>query len=189
VLVTGGAGFVGSHLATALARENDVRVIDDLSTGERSRLPDDAQFVRGDVRDRGLLARAMADVDVVFHQAAMVSVERSVAAPRESQSVNAAATLELLEVARNVGARVVVASSAAVYGNPASVPIDESAPMEPTSPYGVDKLTADHYARLYADLYDLPTVTLRHFNVYGPGHSGGSYSGVIAVFTEQAPRG
>ena len=189
MLVTGGAGFVGSHLATALAPDNDVRVIDDLSTGDRSRVPEEAEFLRGDVRDRGLLARAMAGVDVVFHEAAVVGVERSVAAPRESQSVNVAATLDLLEVARNVGARVVVASSAAIYGHPDSVPIAESASKEPTSPYGVDKLAVDHYARLYADLYDLPTVALRYFNVYGPGHSGGSYSGVIDVFAEQARAG
>lgn len=189
VLVTGGAGFVGSHLAAALAEDNDVRVIDDLSTGDRSLVPEGAEFLRGDVRDRGLLARAMAGVDVVFHEAAVVGVERSVAAPRESQSVNVAATLDLLEVARNVGARVVVASSAAIYGHPESVPVSESAPKEPTSPYGVDKLAVDHYARLYADLYDLPTVALRYFNVYGPGHSGGSYSGVIDVFAEQARAG
>ena len=188
-LVTGGAGFVGSHLARALAEENDVRVLDDLSTGDPSRVPAGAELVRGDVRDRGVLARAMADVDVVFHQAALLTVERSVTAPTESQAVNAAATLDLLEVARNVGARVVVASSAAVYGHPESVPVVESARKEPTSPYGVDKLTIDHYARLYADLYDLETVALRYFNVYGPGHSGGDYSGVIDVFAEQAREG
>ena len=185
-LVTGGAGFVGSHLSTALAEDNDVRVVDDLSTGDASRLPEDVELIRGDVRDRGVLASAMADVDVVFHQAAMVSVERSVEVPRESQAINAAATLDILEVARNVGARVVVASSAAVYGHPESIPVSESDRKEPTSPYGVDKLTADHYARLYADLYDVETVALRYFNVYGPGHSGGSYSGVIDVFAEQA---
>ena len=189
VLVTGGAGFVGSHLATALSSGNDVRVLDDLSTGDSSRVPEDVALIRGDVRDRGVLARAMAGVDVVFHEAAMVSVERSVEAPRESQAINAAATLDLLEVARNVGARVVVASSAAVYGHPESVPVSEEAAKAPTSPYGIDKLTIDHSARLYADLYDLETVALRYFNVYGPGHSGGSYSGVIDVFAEQARAG
>ena len=188
-LVTGGAGFIGSHLAEALLEANDVRVLDDLSTGDPSRVPDDARLIRGDVRDRGVLARAMADVDVVFHQAAMVSVERSVEDPGESHAINAAATLDLLEVARNVGARVVIASSAAVYGHPDSVPVAETEPKAPASPYGVDKLTADHYTRLYHDLYDLPTVALRYFNVYGPGHSGGSYSGVIDVFTEQARSG
>ena len=188
-LVTGGAGFIGSHLAEALVPDNDVRVLDDLSTGDPSRVPDGARLIRGDVRDRGVLARAMADVDLVFHQAAMVSVERSVEVPTESQGINAAATLDLLEVARNVGARVVIASSAAIYGHPGSVPVDETEPKEPASPYGVDKLAADHYARLYDDLYGLPTVALRYFNVYGPGHSGGSYSGVIDVFTEQARAG
>ena len=188
-LVTGGAGFVGSHLATALVEENDVRVVDDLSSGDPSRVPETAKLIRGDVRDRGVLARAMADVDVVFHQAAMVSVERSTEVPRESHAVNAAATLDLLEVARNVGARVVFASSAAVYGHPESVPVAESDPKEPTSPYGVDKLAADHYARLYADLYGLETVVLRYFNVYGPGHSGGNYTGVIDAFLEQSRSG
>lgn len=189
MLVTGGAGFIGSHLVEALLPENEVRVLDDLSSGDASRVPGAAELVRADVRDRDRLARAMADVDVVFHEAAQVSVERSVAAPRESHSVNVTGTLGLLEAARAVGARVVLASSAAVYGPPEAVPVDESAPKEPTSPYGVEKLAADHYARLYADLYDLPTVVLRYFNVYGPGHSGGAYSGVIDVFTEQARAG
>ena len=189
VLVTGGAGFIGSHLADALVGGNTVWVLDDLSTGDRSNVPEKAQVIRGDIRDPDVLARAMAGVDVVFHEAAMVSVERSIEEPWESHSTNAAATLDVLEAARDVDARVVLASSAAVYGQPETVPVQESAPKDPTSPYGIDKLTADSYARLYAKLYDLPTVVLRYFNVYGPRQTGGDYSGVISVFLEQARNG
>lgn len=185
-LVTGGAGFIGSHIAEALLPRNEVRVVDDLSTGKRERVPDGARFIEGDVRDRDLLAQAISDVDVVFHQAALVSVDRSVSTPGECQSINAVGTLRLLEAARAENARVVVASSAAIYGVPDSVPVEETDSKAPTSPYGVDKLAADHYTRLFASLYDLPTVALRYFNVYGSGHSGGDYSGVIDVFAEQA---
>lgn len=185
VLVTGGAGFIGSHLATALVANHEVRVLDDYSTGKREWVPDAARAIQGDVTDRETVTRAMRGVDVVFHQAANVSVERSVEAPGESHQVNVDGTLTVLEVARDTDTRVVLASSAAVYGHPESVPVAEPAPKTPTSPYGLEKLTADHYARLYHDLYGVETVALRYFNVYGP-RQGGEYSGVIDVFLEQA---
>lgn len=189
VLITGGGGFVGGHLASALAPEADVRVLDDFSNGSRDRVPPEAEVIEGDVRDERRLREAMAGVDCVFHQAAVVSVERSVEAPEETHEVNVDATLSVLERARETDARVVFASSAAIYGAPESVPIPESAPKRPSSPYGLEKLGADQYCRLYADLYGLETVALRYFNIYGPGQPGGPYSGVITKFRSQAREG
>jgi UDP-glucose 4-epimerase len=189
VVVTGGAGFVGSHLADALLPENDVRVFDNFSSGRRGNLPDGATVVEGDLRDEDAVAAAVADADAVFHQAGLVSVPESVARPAASHAVNVTGTLNVLDAAREADARVVVASSVAVYGNPESVPISESDPKEPLSPYGVDKLAIDHYARRYHALYDLETVALRYFNVYGPGQRAGDYSGVVSAFLEQAESG
>lgn len=189
MLVTGGAGFIGSHLVDALVRHNDVRVLDDFSTGRPGFVHDDATLYEGDIRDSDLVDEAMAGVDVVFHEAALVDVSRSVSEPIASQAINVDGTLTVLEAARRADARVVVASSAAVYGNPVSLPIDEDHPLAPNSPYGLQKLTIDEYARLYDELYDLPTVPLRYFNAYGPRQTGGDYAGVIAVFLEQARAG
>jgi len=189
ILITGGAGFVGSHLAERLVADNEVRVIDDLSTGKREYVPDDAELTVADVRDEDALAEAMADVDLVFHEAAVVSVEESVQQPADTHHVNVDGTLQVLEAAREQNARVVVASSAAVYGHPERVPIAEDAPKTPASPYGIDKLAVDHYTRRYHDLYGLETVALRYFNVYGPRQGAGDYSGVIEAFLEQAEAG
>jgi UDP-glucose 4-epimerase len=189
VLVTGGAGFIGSNIARALVDDNDVRVLDDLSGGRRENVPDGADLIVGDVCDADRLAEAMDGVDLVYHEAAVVSVARSTEAPLETNRTNVDATLRLLDHARTSGARVVFASSAAVYGHPDHVPVDEEHPTRPTSPYGVSKLTADQYVRLYASLYDVPTVALRYFNAYGPGQPGGDYSGVITTFVEQARSG
>ncbi|WP_255171700.1 NAD-dependent epimerase/dehydratase family protein [Natrononativus amylolyticus] len=188
VLVTGGAGFVGSHLVDALAPHNEVRVLDNLTTGSRSHVHDDARLIEGNVRDPIALQRACDGVDVVFHEAAVVSVTRSVDRPRETNRTNLEASLLLLEQARQEDARVVLASSAAVYGDPTDVPVSETARTEPTSPYGVQKLALDQYARVYASLYGLETVALRYFNVYGPRQQG-PYSGVISAFLEQAQAG
>lgn len=188
ILVTGGAGFVGSHIADALVADNTVRVLDDLSDGRCSNVPPGATLVEGDIRDGETVAEAMAGVDIVFHEAGMVSVDRSVEAPEECHAVNASATVSLLEAARGEDARVVFASSAAIYGPPASIPIAETDPKEPTSPYGIDKLASDHYVRAYADLYDLPTVALRYLNIYGPRQSASDYAGVISVFLDRAQR-
>jgi len=185
VLVTGGAGFIGSHLTAALLPETDVRVLDDFSTGEPSKIPDGAAVFRADIRNEDALDRAMADVDVVFHLAAVVSVEQSVSNPIESHRVNVDGTLAVLERARREDARVVVASSAAVYGDPDELPVDETAATDPLSPYGADKLAADTYARVCADAYDLPVAVLRFFNVYGPGQRG-PYSGVVDAFLQRA---
>ena len=188
VLVTGGAGFIGSHLVEALAPHNEVRVLDNFSSGDRSNLPADVTVIEGDVGDPIALQEAARGVDLVFHHAAVVSVERSVEAPRRSNETNLEASLLLLEQARQEDARVVVASSAAVYGHPDQLPVPESAATDPTSPYGVQKLALDQYTRLYAELYDLETVALRYFNAYGPRQQG-PYSGVISTFLEQARAG
>lgn len=189
ILVTGGAGFIGSHLVETLAADNDVVVLDNLSGGHREWVDDRATLIDGDVRDEQTVTKAVDGVDLIFHQAANVSVQRSVEAPVESHETNVDATLRLLEHARNEDARFVFASSAAIYGTPEAVPIDESDPKRPTSPYGVEKHSSDQYCRLYHDLYDVETVALRYFNVYGPRQRGGQYSGVIDVFLGQADRG
>lgn len=188
VLVTGGAGFIGSHLVDALLTDNDVDVLDDGSGGALDGVPDDARLVQADVRDETVVTPLLEEVDVVYHLAAVVSVDDSIADPRRSHSVNVGGTLTVLEAARATDTRVVLTSSAAIYGDPASVPVAEDAPTAPKSPYGVDKLAADHYARRYADLYGVETVVLRPFNVYGPDQTG-EYAGVISTFVDQATAG
>jgi UDP-glucose 4-epimerase len=186
VLITGGAGFVGSHLADALVADNDVHVADDLSAGTQAHVPDAATFHHVDITQPDVLRDLTADVDLVFHQAAVVSVQQSITQPISCHDVNTDATLHLLELARNRDFRVVLASSAAIYGHPDSLPIHETDPKTPTSPYGADKLTVDHYARLYHDLYGVETVALRYFNIFGPRQRAGDYGGVISIFREQA---
>lgn len=188
VLVTGGLGFVGSHLADALVPDAEVRILDDCSTGRRSRRPEEATLIEGDVREPAVVERATRGVDVIFHQAAVVSVGESVADPLGTNQTNLEASLQVLERARREDARVVVASSAAIYGDPETVPIAEDHSMDPTSPYGLQKRAVDGYARLYADLYGLETVALRYFNVYGPRQRG-PYSGVVSTFLERAEAG
>ena len=189
LLVTGGAGFIGSHIVDAVVDRNDVRVLDSLSTGSRDRLPDGVRLIEGDIRDQETVEAAMEGVDVVFHEAAMVSVPESVDRPRACHDVNGTATVTLLEAARANDSRVVFASSAAIYGHPDGVPIAEDAPKRPASPYGLEKLTGDYYTRIYADRYGLDTVSLRYFNAYGPRQTGGQYSGVISTFLDQARLG
>ncbi|WP_231186436.1 NAD-dependent epimerase/dehydratase family protein [Haladaptatus sp. DYF46] len=189
VLVTGGAGFVGSHLVDALVRENDVRILDDFSTGKRSNVNDDATVIEGDICDSETLRRATENVDLIFHEAGVVSVQESVEEPMRANEVNLDATLALLERARDLDARVVLASSCAIYGQPTDVPISEDEPFSPSSPYGLQKSALDHYARLYEELYGLETVALRYFNIYGPRQSSGDYSGVISIFKRQATNG
>ncbi|OVE85969.1 NAD-dependent epimerase/dehydratase family protein [Natronolimnobius baerhuensis] len=188
ILVTGGAGFIGSHLVEALVPNNEVRVLDNFSTGDRSFLPEDVTVIDGDITDPIALQQAARGVDIIFHQAAMVSVAQSVSAPRASNETNLEASLLVLEQARQEDARVVVASSAAIYGHPDELPVPETASTDPTSPYGIQKLALDQYVRRYEELYDLETVALRYFNAYGPRQQG-PYSGVISTFLEQARAG
>jgi UDP-glucose 4-epimerase len=185
ILVTGGAGFIGSHLVDSLVADNEVRVLDNLTTGSEENINQDATFINGDVRDETELGEALQNVDIVFHQAAQVSVNKSVENPEESFSNNTDATLKLLEHARNLDFQLIIASSCAIYGEPVELPITEDHPKDPQSPYGLEKLTVDRYVRLYNELYDVETVALRYFNVYGPRQSGGEYSGVISAFLQQ----
>jgi len=189
IVITGGAGFIGSHLADALVEDNEVTVVDDLSTGDRDHVPADATFVEANVENRDAVADCIASADVAFHQAAQISVDQSIETPVQSHRTNVDATLELLELARLHDVRLVLASSCAIYGDPESVPVPETARLDPRSPYGLEKATVDRYARLYHDLYDLDTVVLRYFNVYGPRSETGEYSDVVSVFLRQAEAG
>lgn len=185
VLVTGGAGFIGSHIVDALAGANDVTILDNFSTGYRENVNPEATVIEGDIRDRDTVERAMDGMDLVFHEAALVSVDKSIERPTLSHETNAAPTLSVLDAARENDTRVILSSSAAIYGRPSSVPVSESDPKRPNSPYGIDKLYLDHHAKTYHDLYGLETVALRYFNVYGPRQRGGPYSGVISIFADR----
>ncbi|RLC23000.1 MAG: hypothetical protein DRH21_07590, partial [Deltaproteobacteria bacterium] len=191
-LVTGGAGFIGSHIVDALVAEGcDVVVLDDLSSGSLSNLEhikNKITFYKGTIQDQKILMKASENCEVIFHQAAMVSVTKTVDNPVDSAFINDLGTLFVLESARqNKVKRVVLASSSAVYGDDPLLPKHENMPLKPMSPYAVQKLTGELYARIYYDLYGLETVCLRYFNVYGPRQDPSSpYSGVISIFMTRA---
>ena len=194
-LVTGGAGFIGGHLVEGLLRAGwSVRVIDDLSTGSERNLADAMdriEFTRGDIRDANALERVMDGVEVVFHQAAMASVPRSIAMPMLSNSINVDGTLLVPETARQAGVRrVVYAASSAVYGNSEVMPKVETLPPTPLSPYGLQKYIGEVYCRLYSELHGLETVSLRYFNIFGPRQDPNSdYAAVIPRFVTAALAG
>lgn len=169
-LVTGGAGFIGTALANRLVHDgHHVRVLDDLSGGDPGRLHPDVLFTRGDVRDRPKLWTLLQRVDCVFHLAARVSVPESVLYPREYNDVNVGGTVALTEAIRDAGVeRIVLASSATVYGPQTRQPVAESAWPHPQAPYAVSKLAAEHYIFALGELYSITTVALRIFNAYGP---------------------
>lgn len=188
VLVTGGAGFIGSHLATALVTSgHEVRVLDNLATGHEKNLAairGDVDFVKGDIRDLDTCRAACAGIERVWHLAALGSVPRSVADPILSHESNATGTLNMLVAARDAGARrFVFASSSSVYGANPQLPREESQHPMPVSPYANTKLAAETYVRQFASLYDLETVALRYFNVYGPRQDPKSvYAAVVPRF-------
>lgn len=172
VLVTGGAGFIGSHLVNELQRRGHyVRVLDDLSSGDPTRLAEGINFNRGDVRDVPKLWSLLQGVEVVYHLAARVSVPASTLYPREYNDVNVGGTVSLLEACRDVGSikRLVLASSATVYGDHAVQPVDESMETHPAVPYAVSKVAAEQYLFTIGRLSGFETVALRIFNAYGPG--------------------
>jgi UDP-glucose 4-epimerase len=191
-LVTGGAGFIGSHSVEALlAAGAQVRVLDNLSSGHRHNLAgceSRLEFVEGDVRDATCVEHCMQGMTHVLHLAAQVSVPASVKTPVHSHSVNIAGFLNVLDAARRNGVqRMAYASSAAVYGVPVTLPLSETSPIAPLSPYGLEKLVNDQYAALYKNLYGFSAVGLRYFNVYGPRQDPRSpYSGVISKFAAWA---
>ncbi len=185
-VVTGGAGFIGSNIAEALlARDHEVLVVDDLSTGSVDNLSGlDVDFRHGSILDDSLLRSAFEGMDVVFHQAAVPSVPRSVRDPLTSHEANATGTLRVLVAAREAGVRrVVVASSSSVYGNTPTLPKVETMPTDPRSPYAVSKLASEHYCRAFWAVYGLETVALRYFNVFGPKQDPTSaYAAAIPAF-------
>ena len=193
ILVTGGAGFIGTRTVEALLADGvRVRVLDNLSNGKRSSLNQAAltdgrlALQVGDVRDAGAVDAAVQGCDAVLHLAAQVSVQRSVAEPVESSSHNLTGFLNVLDaVRRHRVPRMVYASSAAIYGVPESLPLDETARPQPLSPYGLEKFINEQYAALYATLYGVSSVGMRYFNVYGPGQDPSSpYAGVISKFAD-----
>jgi UDP-glucose 4-epimerase len=193
-LVTGGAGFIGSHLVAGLLnRGHQVRVLDDFSSGHPEFLPAHPalEVVTGDIRDSGVLGKVMAGVDLVFHQAALRSVPRSVEAPFAYHDVNVTGTIRLLLAAREAGVRrVVAASSSSVYGDQPVLPLDEAQAPHPISPYGATKLAGEHYCANFSRHYGLETVSLRYFNVFGPRQDPDSeYAAVVARFIRAALAG
>jgi nucleoside-diphosphate-sugar epimerase len=187
-LVTGGAGFIGSHLVEALLEQGQhVRVLDNLSTGRISNIEHllpDIEFIQGDIRSPEVVRRAVEGVDVLLHQAALASVPRSVADPLASHDVNVTGTLNLLVAARDAGVqRVVFASSSSVYGNSPRLPKVETMSADPLSPYAVSKLAGERYCLSFAQVYGLPAIALRYFNVFGPRQDPASeYAAVIPKF-------
>jgi UDP-glucose 4-epimerase len=187
-LVTGGAGFIGSNLVALLLEEGcQVRVLDDLSTGCRQNLDDlDAQLVEADVRDAEAVFRAAHGVDVVFHLAASVGNARAIDDPVADSAINVIGTINVLEAARRNGVRkLVYSSSAGIFGELVALPIREDHPQEPISPYGVSKLGGEKMCIAYGRLYDLETVCLRYFNVYGPNQRYDAYGNVIPIFVHR----
>ena len=186
-LVTGGAGFIGSHLAEELVRRGEtVRVVDNLSTGKRPNIAhlSSVEFIEGDLADLAVATRAVDGMDYVLHQAAIPSVPRSVQDPITSNRANIDASLNLLVAARDGGVkRVVYAGSSSAYGNSPTLPKVETMPTAPLSPYALQKLVAEQYCQMFTQLYGLETVTIRYFNVFGPRQDPSSpYSGVISLF-------
>ena len=186
-LVTGGAGFIGSHLAEELSRRgHSVRVADSLVTGKRSNLEHlpAVEFMEGDLADLAFARSACAGMDYVLHQAALPSVPRSVKDPVTSNRANVDATLNVLVAARDAGARrLVFAGSSSAYGNTLTLPKHEDMPASPLSPYALQKVVGEQYLQLFTTLYQLETVTIRYFNVFGPRQDPSSpYSGVISLF-------
>jgi nucleoside-diphosphate-sugar epimerase len=194
-LVTGGAGFIGSHLTEALVGRGDrVRVVDNLITGKRANLAHVAhaiEFVEGDVADLDAARRAVDGCEFVLHQAAIPSVPRSVQDPITSNRANIDATLNVLVAARDAGVRrVVYAGSSSAYGDTPTLPKREDMPTSPLSPYALQKLVGEQYMQLFTRLYGLETVTIRYFNVFGPRQDPSSpYSGVISIFVSALVEG
>jgi UDP-N-acetylglucosamine/UDP-N-acetyl-alpha-D-glucosaminouronate 4-epimerase len=186
ILVTGGAGFIGSHIVRALLeRGYQVRVLDNLSTGDRDNLAGlDVELIVGDIKNPEQVAAAVAGVEAVFHEAANISVPATVKDPAGSHRDNVEGLVNVLEAARRAGVRrVVFASSAAVYGDEPSLPKTETSPVRPQSPYALHKLIGEQYLKLYHDVYGLDTVSLRYFNVFGPRQDPASpYAAAIPIF-------
>jgi nucleoside-diphosphate-sugar epimerase len=188
-LVTGGAGFIGSHLVGALLKQGlDVRVLDNYSSGRRENLKGlDVEIMEGDLRDISQVTEAVRDVNIIFHEAAFVSVPESMEKPQECFEVNVTGTSNLFEAARQAGVkRAVIASSAAVYGDSAAMPLVEETPLRQGSPYAVSKRVDEMFAELYTHSFGLEVAALRYFNVYGPRQRPDSmYAAAVPIFVRQ----
>ena len=190
-LVTGGAGFIGSHLTRALlARGDSVVVLDNLSTGKRENVPRTVRLVVGDILNDALVGRLLQDVDGCFHLAAVASVQRSVEDWVGTHRINLTGAINIFNAARLRRIPVVYASSAAVYGNPRKLPVDEDVARTPLTAYGADKYGCELHALVAGATFGIPSVGLRFFNVYGPGQDPSSpYSGVISIFANRLANG
>ena len=191
-LVTGGAGFIGSHLSEELVkRGHRVRVVDNFVTGYQRNIRDGVEFVQGDLADASIAETAVKGIDYVLHEAAIPSVPRSVANPLESNRANIDSTLNLLIASRDSGVkRLVFAGSSSVYGDTEVLPKTETMPTNPLSPYALQKLMGEMYGQMFTRLYGFEAVTTRYFNVFGPRQDPGSpYSGVISLFIKALHEG
>lgn len=193
ILVTGGAGFVGSHIVDRLSSQNDVIVLDNLFTGLQSHLAkskDRIKFVKGDVLDKDLLKKLVKDVEYIFHLAAHVGNIRSIKDPYFDMDVNIKGTLNLLEACRDSHIkRLVYAGSAACYGEAKYLPIDEDHPLNPESPYAVSKIAAEKYCFAYHKVHGIPIAVVRFFNIYGPRQDTSEYANAISIFLNKFKRG
>ncbi len=195
ILITGGAGFIGSHLCEALHEKNEIVIVDDLSSGTRDNIApfvgDSVTLVETSITDKEALSPVFAGADYVFHEAAIASVPQSIADPAATNAVNVTGTLNVLQLALdNEVSKVVFASSSAIYGDTSRLPIDEGRILRPLSPYAASKIMGEYYLTLFYELYGLPTASLRYFNVYGPRQDPASdYAAVIPKFIQCALSG
>lgn len=192
MIIVGGAGFIGSNLAEVLIERGDeVHVVDDLSGGKREQVPEQAVFHELDIRNYENIAPVIAGADTVFHLAALPRVQFSIEYPRETNEVNVTGTLNVLTAAKNGGVRrVVYSASSSAYGDQETMPLEETMPTNPLSPYGLQKYIGEQYCALFSKVYGLETVSLRYFNVYGKNQDPeGPYALVIGKFLKQKAEG
>ena len=189
ILITGGAGFIGSHIAEFFHENANVRIFDDLSSGDIKKISKlNVDFIRGSILDKDKLSKAISGIDYVFHMAALISVSESMLRIEDCEKINVLGVINTLEACKNAGVKkIVLASSAAVYGNSRMSPKSEDLIPEPRSPYAISKLSGEYYCRLFNDSMSLPTASLRFFNVFGPRQNPNStYAAVIPKFINQA---